>query len=324
MVNNSMEPYIVGIRFQKVSKIYHFDASDFRDLDIGDFAVVETSRGRQLGEVITIIENPISPPNGTWKSIHHIATPRDLLLRQVWQKKELEALLKCRAKSSEIGIKGVKFVAAEYAFDGTRLSFMYSTKVDGKVDIHRLRNEMKRTFPHTRIGFRQIGPRDTARLIGGMGACGLEKRCCSMFLKEFGPISIKMAKAQAVSLSPTEITGMCGRLRCCLVYEYQQYVDARKELPRRKTKVDTPLGVGTVIDIYPLKETVVVELESGTRQEFLHQDIHPWEEFKALQKKASEPCSNHKGGSGECGSPSTRNDDKSRGRQTFRKSRKKK
>jgi cell fate regulator YaaT (PSP1 superfamily) len=145
-----------------------------------------------------------------------------------------------------------------------------------------------------------------------------------MFLKEFDPISIKMAKAQAVSLSPTEITGMCGRLRCCLVYEYQQYVDARKKLPRRKTKVDTPLGVGTVFDIYPLKETVVVELESGTRQEFLHQDIHPWEELKALQKKASEPCSNHKGGSGGCGSPSTRNDNKSRGRQAYRKRRKKK
>ncbi len=324
MVNNSTESYIVGIRFQKVGKIYHFDASDFRDLDVGDFAIVETSRGQQLGKVVTIIEDPISPPEGTWKPIHHIATPRDLLLRQVWQKKELEALIECRAKASEIGIKGVKFVAAEYAFDGTRLSFMYSTKVDGKVDIRRLRNAIKRTYPHTRIGFRQIGPRDTARLIGGMGACGLEKRCCSMFLKEFGPISIKMAKAQAVSLSPTEITGMCGRLRCCLVYEYQQYLDARKKLPRRKTKVDTPLGAGIVIDIYPLKETVVVALESGTRQEFPHQDIHPWEELKALQKKTQESCSNHKGGSGECGSPSTRNDDKSRGRQTFRKSRKKK
>jgi len=324
MVNNSLEPYIVGIRFQKVSKIYHFDASEFRDLDVGDFAVVETSRGRQLGKVITIIENPISPPDSTWKPIHHIATPRDLLLRQVWQKKELEALIKCRTKASEIGIKGVKFVAAEYAFDGTSLSFMYSTKVDGKVDVRRLRNEMKRTYPNTRIGFRQIGPRDTARLIGGMGACGLEKRCCSMFLKEFGPISIKMAKAQAVSLSPTEITGMCGRLRCCLAYEYQQYVDARKKLPRRKTKVDTPLGVGTVIDIYPLKETVVVALESGNRQEFLHQDIHPWEELQALKKKASKPCSNHKGDSGECESPSTRNDNKSRGRQTYWNRRKKK
>jgi len=216
-------------------------------------------------------------------------------------------------------------VAAEYAFDGTRLSFMYSTKVDGKVDIRRLRNEIKRTYPHTRISFRQIGPRDTARLIGGMGACGLEKRCCAMFLKEFDPISIKMAKAQAaVSLSPTEITGMCGRLRCCLVYEYQQYVDARKKLPRRKTKVDTPLGVGTVIDINPLKETVLVELESGTRQEFPHQDIHPWEEFKALQKKASEPCSNQKEGSGKCSNPSTRNLNKSRGRQTYKKRRKKK
>ncbi|MFC2054261.1 stage 0 sporulation family protein [Chloroflexota bacterium] len=319
-----MESYIVGIRFQKVGKIYHFDASDYRDLGVGDFAVVETSRGRQLGEVVTIIENPISLPDSTWKPIHHIATPRDLLLRQVWQKKELEALIKCRTTASEIGIKGVQFVAAEYAFDGTRLSFMYSTKVEGKVDIRRLRNAMKRSFPNTLINFRQIGPRDVARIVGGMGACGLEKRCCSMFLKEFGPISIKMAKAQAVSLSPTEITGMCGRLRCCLVYEYQQYLDARKKLPRCKTKVVTPLGDGTVTDIYPLKETVVVELESGIRHEFPHQDIHPWEEFKALQKKAQEQCSNHKGDSGECGKPSTRNDNKPRSRQTYRKSRKKK
>src|SRR5690554_4724479 len=144
---------------------------------------------------------------------------------------------------------------------------------------------------------RRIGARDAAKLLGDYGACG-GPRCCSTHLTEFSPISIKMAKEQGISLTPSEITGMCGRLRCCLVYEYEQYVEARKELPKRNKRVVTPEGEGKVVDVYPLKQAVLVELDSGTRQEFLKEDIQPWDELEALRQKAQAPCDKHE--NGEC------------------------
>ncbi len=296
-----MPPFIVGIRFQKVGKVYHFDASDSRDLQVGDHAVVETSRGRQLGEVVQIVISPTPPPEGSWKPIHHRATPRDLVMRQIWQKKELEAMINCRAMVAEFGIHGVKIVAAEFTFDGARLTLLYSTEEEGKVELRAVRNAMQRTYPRSHVEMRQIGPRDVAKLLGGMGACGLDNRCCSMFLTEFSPISIKMAKEQGISLTPTEITGMCGRLRCCLVYEYEQYVQARKDLPKRGKRVVTPQGEGKVVDLYPLKQAVVVEFESGNRIEFPHTDVQPWEELDALKKKAQGPCDKHENGDCDCG-----------------------
>ena len=296
-----MQPFIVGIRFQKVGKVYHFDASGCQDLQLGDHAVVETSRGRQLGEVVQIIETPAPPQEGSWKPIQRRATPRDLVMRQIWHKKEIEAMINCRAKVAELGIQGVKIVAAEFTFDGSRLSFLFSTEAEEKIDLRALRNAMQRTYPRSHVEMRQIGPRDVAKILGGMGACGLENRCCSMFLTEFSPISIKMAKEQGISLTPTEITGMCGRLRCCLVYEYEQYVEARKQLPKRGKRVITPLGEGKVIDIYPLKQSVFVALDSGNSQEFPHADIQPWEELEALRKKSQAPCDKHEGGGCDCG-----------------------
>lgn len=296
-----MQPYIIGIRFQKIGKIYHFDAGEYRDIQVGDFAVVDTSRGRQLGEVIQILDNPPPPPDGTWKTILRRANPRDLVLRQLLQKKELEATIHCRAKTAELGVQGVKIVGAEYSFDGTRLSLLYSTEADRKVDLKKLRSAMQRIYPRTQVEMRQIGPRDVAKLLGGMGACGLENRCCSRFLTEFSPISIKMAKEQGISLSPSEITGMCGRLRCCLVYEYEQYVEARKQLPKRGKRVVTPMGEGVVTDVFPLKTSVLVEIESKGAHEFDRELIQPWEELEALKQKAKAPCGKHDAGECTCG-----------------------
>jgi cell fate regulator YaaT (PSP1 superfamily) len=129
----------------------------------------------------------------------------------------------------------------------------------------------------------------------------LENRCCSKFLTEFSPISIKMAKAQGVSLAPSEITGMCGRLRCCLLYEYEQYVEARKELPKRGKRVVTPLGEGKVVDIYPLKRAVMVDLGKSGINEFLHHELQPWDELEALRRKSQEPCDRHENGGCDCG-----------------------
>lgn len=256
-------PYIVGIRFQKVGKLYHFDASAYRDLDAGDFVVVETSRGKQLGQVIQVVQNPQPPPEGSWKTIQRKATAQDLVLRQTWQQKELEVTITCRAKAAELRVKDVKFVASEFSFDGSRLFILYSNEAGEKMELKDLRRAMQRLYPQTQVEFHVIGPRDVAKMLGGMGACGLENRCCSAFLTEFSPISIKMAKEQGISLTPTEITGMCGRLRCCLVYEYEQYVEARKQLPKRGKHVVTPMGEGKVIDVFPLKGSVLVELDKG-------------------------------------------------------------
>lgn len=296
-----MQPFVVGVRFQKIGKVYHFDASQSPDVKIGDFAVVETSRGQQLGEIVQILQDPPRPPEGSWKPIIRPATPRDLVLRQSWQQKEIEAMVNCRAKAAELKLDGVKIVAAEYSFDGSRLSFLYSTETEGKVDLKKLRSMMQRIYPRAQVEMRQIGPRDVAKILGGMGACGLETRCCSMFLTEFSPISIKMAKEQGISLTPTEITGMCGRLRCCLVYEYEQYVEARKSLPKRGKMVETPGGEGKVIDIFPLKMSVLVELNSGVRQEYPHADVQPYDELQALRQKAQAPCDKHEGGECDCG-----------------------
>jgi cell fate regulator YaaT (PSP1 superfamily) len=293
--------FVVGVRFQKVGKIYHFDARKFRDLQTGDFAVVETSRGKQLGEVVQVLDDPSLPPRGSWKPITRKATPRDLLLRQLWQQKELEAMINCRAKAAELNIKGVKIVAAEFTIDGKRLSFLYSTETEEKVDLHTLRNALKRTYQRSRVELRQIGPRDVAKIIGGMGACGMETRCCSIFLTEFSPISIKMAKEQGISLTPSEITGMCGRLRCCLIYEYGQYVEARKKLPKRNKRVITPQGEGKVVDTYPLKDSVLVDVEGVGREEFGRLDIQPWDELEELRRKSEAPCDKHENGECDCG-----------------------
>jgi cell fate regulator YaaT (PSP1 superfamily) len=236
------------------------------------------------------VEKPAPPPEGTWKPIHHKATPQDLILRQVWQKKEMEVVFNCRTKMEELGIQGVKIVTADYSFDGARLSILYSTEADEKIDLRKMHNAMQRLYPRSRVEMRQVGPRDVAKLLGGMGACGMDNRCCSMFLSEFNPISIKMAKEQGISLTPSEITGMCGRLRCCLIYEYEQYVEARKNLPKRGKNVITPRGEGKVVETYPLKQTVVVELESGVRIEVAQEQVEPLEELEALRKKAREPC----------------------------------
>ncbi len=295
-----MNVYIIGVRFQKVGKVYHFDARDFRDMQIGDHAIVDTSRGRQLGEVVTLIDEPGEAPGGKWKPIVRQATPRDLLIRQLLEKKELEATINSRAKVKELGMEGIKIVTAEFTFDSSRLSILYSTETEGKIDIKKLRAAISRGYPRTRVELRQVGPRDVAKIIGGMGACGLAIRCCSQFLTEFSPISIKMAKEQGISLTPSEITGMCGRLRCCLMYEYQQYVNARKKLPKRGKKVVTPLGDGKIVDVFLLKETALVELEGGIQHEFSYQDLEPWQELRDLKKKANGPCSKHEVGECDC------------------------
>jgi len=287
-----MQPLIVGVRFAQIGKVYHFNAAAIPDIQPGDRVIVETTRGRQLGEVTQRIEKTSPPPEGTWKPVERRATPRDLVLRQTWQCKELEAMVNCRQRAAELKLAGIKIVAADFSFDGTRLAILFSSETEEKVDLKSLRSDMGKLYPGTQIDMRQIGPRDVAKLLGGLGACGLETRCCSRFLTDFSPISIKMAKEQGISLTPIEITGMCGRLRCCLVYEFEQYMAARKELPKRNKRVVTPLGEGRVVDMLPLQMTVIVELPEVGRREFERDQLEPWDELEALRRKSAEPCAN--------------------------------
>lgn len=289
-------PKIVGVRFSKVGKIYHFDASKIDNLQIGDVVVVETSRGWQLGHVVNHVENPVMPPDGPWKPVERLATPRDLLQRQAWQYKEPDVVAQCIARTKELKLVGIKIVSAEYSYDGSRLSIFFSSDSEERVDLKSLRADMQKLFTPALVELKQIGPRDVAKFLGGMGACGLECRCCAQFITEFSSISIRMAKEQGISLTPAEITGMCGRLRCCLIYEYETYVEAKKTLPKRNKRVITPNGEGKVVDIQPLREVVVVELPEIGLREFHKNEIKPAEEYEAFVKKvestSGENCEN--------------------------------
>ncbi len=301
-----MQPTIIGVRFTKVGKVYHFDSTSMPDVNVGEYVIVDTARGKHLGEVIQKMDEAPPQPEGGWKNVERRATPRDLLLQQHWQTRQTEAMINCRARSSELDLGEVKIVSAEYNYDGTRLAFLFSTESEDKVDLKSLKKDMQKLHPNTQIEMRQIGPRDLAKLLGGMGACGIETRCCSKFLTDFSPISIKMAKEQGISLTPSEITGMCGRLRCCLIYEYEQYVEARKQLPKRNKRVVTPKGEGKVLDVLPLADRVMVAIDApeGERSQimtFAREEIEPWDELEALRRKAEAPCDRHEGGGCTCG-----------------------
>ena len=289
---------IVGIRFHKIGKLYHFDGSPVPELQPGDHVIVETTRGRQMGQVMGFAE---AEEGREYKPILRQATPRDFMMQKAWQEREVGVLIRCRELAAEIGeYSDVKFVAAQYNYDGSMLTFLFSTESENKTpNVNKLRAQLNRTYRNTKVELRQIGPRDVAKLLGGYGACG-QPRCCSTFLTDFSPISIKMAKAQGISLNPSEITGMCGRLRCCLIYEYEQYVDARKKLPKRNKRVGTPEGEGKVIDVLPLQDAVVVLIE-GERHNFKREELIPMEEWEALQQKSEQGCTKHEGGGCDCG-----------------------
>jgi cell fate regulator YaaT (PSP1 superfamily) len=288
---------VLGVRFTKVGKLYHFDYSEYPDTKGGDFVIVDTTRGRQMGQVVGFAPRDANTP---YRPIIRRATPRDMALRQEWESKQAEALLICQNRADELGMyENVKFLAAMYNFDGTFLTFLYTC--EERHEIGRLHRELNRLF-QAKVEMRQVGPRDVAKLLGGYGACGIE-RCCSTFLTDFSPISIKMAKAQGISLNPAEITGMCGRLRCCLVYEYEQYVEARKHLPRRGKRVGTPFGEGKVVDVQPLADSVSVFVDGEGFKVVRREDIVPLDELRALAQKAKEPCDKHGDEPCDCGKP---------------------
>jgi cell fate regulator YaaT (PSP1 superfamily) len=251
-------PLIIGVRFNPASKVYYFDPMDLDDLEIGDFVVAETTRGEEIGWVV-IAPTQVTDEAivGQLKAVRRRATALDLTQMTYHQCKEREALARCQERALEHRLP-MKFVRAEYNYDGSRLVFFFTS--EKRVDFRELVQDLARTFK-ARIELRQIGVRDEAKLMGGIGKCGLHL-CCSTWLAEFSPVSIKMAKQQDLPLSPMEISGICGRLLCCLAYEDDQYKEAMERLPRRGSTVHTDRGAGKVVQTNLIKETVHVELEN--------------------------------------------------------------
>ena len=264
---------IIGVSFEEVGKIYNFDASGFPDLKIGDAVIVETSRGTQLAHIISMVsEDKVNQSDGI-KTIERPASSNDLVIRQMMTDKETEAVHITRDHLSHAKLIGVKVVSAEYTLDGKHLTIYINSEGDSKFDVKMFHRDLNKKFSDTRLEIRQVGPRDVAKALGGMGACGLEKRCCTKFLTDFSSISIRMAKTQDISLTPSEITGICGRLRCCLAYEYPIYVEAKKTMPKVKNLIDTPLGKGKVIQLYPLSQDLVVFIPEVGRRKFTMEEI---------------------------------------------------
>ena len=266
---------IIGVRFKSVTKVYYFAPNGFEDLEKGEYVIVETSRGREVGYVVQPLHE-VSDEQvvGQLKNVVGRATAWDMLQMVSFQTKEAEVLEKCREKVAEYDLP-MKLVRAEYSYDGSRLVFFFTS--EKRVDFRDLVKELAKIF-RARIELRQIGVRDEAKLLGGVGCCGREQ-CCSAWLDDFHPVSIKMAKQQNLPLSPMEISGICGRLLCCLSYENDFYCEARKALPQKGEMVLTEHGPGKVIDVNVIKESVTIQLESEVTVEVLASDlVKPQEE----------------------------------------------
>ena len=249
---------VVGVRFRSAGKTYYF-APNGHTLQKGDFAIVETARGPEFGEIC--LENSMVDASETvtpLRPLLRIATPADIAHNEENRKKEQEALSICQ-KKIEAHKLDMKLIEAQFAFDNSKLLFYFSS--DGRVDFRELVKDLASVF-RTRIELRQIGIRDEAKMLGGLGACG-RPLCCSTFLPDFAQVSIKMAKEQGLSLNSAKISGMCGRLMCCLRFESEVYSEEIKLTPSVDTIVKTEDGVGTVISTNPLAGTVRVVLKDS-------------------------------------------------------------
>ncbi len=237
-------PLVIGVRFTAAGKLYYFSPGAL-SLAVGESVVVETPRGNEIAQVVEtahmVDDQLVKPP---LRSVLRAVTPGDLDQQAQRLAKEAEALEICRKKVQEHQLD-MKLVRVEYNLDQSKLLVYFTS--GGRVDFRKLVKDMASVF-RTRIELKQIGVRDEARMIGGLGPCG-RALCCTQHLRDFEPVSIRMAKDQSLSLNPTKISGVCGRLMCCLGYEHEQYQKTRKQMPKTGKEVITPLGRGIVVDL---------------------------------------------------------------------------
>ena len=249
---------IIGVRFKSGGKQYYFDPAGL-EVQPGQGVIVETSRGLEYGECAQgntqVEEETVVQP---LRPLVRIATEEDEKTVEKNREKEVKAFQICQEKIAAHGLE-MKLVEAEYSFEGNKVLFFFTA--EGRVDFRALVKDLASTI-HARIELRQIGVRDEAKMLGGLGICG-RPFCCAQFLDEFQPVSIKMAKTQNLSLNPTKISGTCGRLMCCLKYEQEAYEDLVKHTPKQESFVETPDGAGTVSSVNLLRQQVQVRLDSA-------------------------------------------------------------
>ncbi|KNZ69180.1 PSP1 domain-containing protein [Thermincola ferriacetica] len=271
---------VVGIRFKPAGKIYYFDPGGL-EFEKDDVVIVETTRGIEAGYVVIsnkkVEESEIVAP---LKKVIRKATDVDLKQIEINKSKETKAFAICLEKIKEHGLP-MKLVDVEYTFDANKIIFYFTA--DGRIDFRELVKDLAAIF-RTRIELRQIGVRDEAKMLGGLGSCG-RGLCCATFLGEFQPVSIRMAKDQNLSLNPTKISGICGRLMCCLKYENEAYEEERKLYPEVGTIVETSVGEGKIVGINILKKAVTVELKESKQQIDLTMD-----QIKVLCPKGADRC----------------------------------
>ena len=254
---------VIGVRFKKAGKVYYFDPCDFWPKP-GQNVVVETARGIEFGEVVTsprsVSDQQIVAP---LKKVVRIATEEDEQRAAFNARREEEAFKICQEKVLKHKLE-MKLVSVEYTFDNSKIIFYFTA--NGRVDFRELVKDLASVFK-MRIELRQIGVRDEAKMLGGLGSCG-RPICCGAFLGDFQPVSIKMAKEQNLSLNPTKISGQCGRLMCCLKYEQETYEQTLKRVPRVGKDIVTPDGVGVITEINAIRERVKVRIRVGEDDSF--------------------------------------------------------
>ena len=264
---------VVGVRFKKAGKIYYFDPGDI-DIKENQFVIVETTRGIEYGKAVIPVkkveDNDVVLP---LKKILRIANVKDLKIVEENKMSAQKAFDVCGEYVSKHKLE-MKLVDVEYAFDRNKIIFYFTA--DGRIDFRDLVKDLAAVF-RTRIELRQIGVRDEAKMLGGIGPCG-RMLCCSTFLGDFAPVSIKMAKDQNLSLNPTKISGLCGRLMCCLKYENDDYESLKEKTPDVGEVIDTPLGTAKVIGLNMIDRIVQVQLiDTDKIVEFSLDEIYPKE-----------------------------------------------
>lgn len=252
----------IQLRLREAGNILYYNTDNIRP-KIGDYVIVEVERGQDYGQVISepemLLEADLDKP---LKRIVRVATKEDMYRINENKKRIKSAFQTCMRKTQERKLD-MKLIDAEYSFDRTKLIFYFTS--EGRIDFRELVKDLAHIFK-VRIELRQIGVRDEAKMLGGFGHCG-RSLCCATFLKGFEPVSIRMAKEQNLSLNPSKISGCCGRLMCCLGYEYQNYKKYLKGLPREGEKIKTKQGKGKVVSINVLKRKAIVQLEEGRQIE---------------------------------------------------------
>ncbi len=281
---------VVGIRFKKAGKIYYFDPDNF-EIVKGDHVIVETSRGMEYGEVIIapkeVSDKEIVSP---LKKVIRLADEKDTFQHEENIRKKVKALAQCQEKVDKHNLV-MKLIDVEYTFDNSKIIFYFTA--EGRVDFRELVKDLAGVFK-MRIELRQIGVRDEAKMVGGIGTCG-KSLCCHTWLPEFEPVSIKMAKVQNLSLNPTKISGICGRLMCCLKYENEIYNELRKGMPEVGEHVRTPEGMAVVFDTNLLESKVrarlVLDERTKDKGEKLSDDLRTYDksEIRRIDAKEKDP-----------------------------------